>query len=60
MKNNYYTWAKFICPLCGKKFKAKINENLDVITLESGEKFECHVHCPKCECYIPYRLRERK
>lgn len=53
-------WCKFICPLCGKKFKAKINEDLDVITLESGENFECHVHCPKCECYIPYRLRERK
>ena len=58
MKNDYYTWAKFICPVCGERFKSKIDPRADIITLKDGKTFECHVHCPECEMYIPWRDRK--
>lgn len=53
-------WCKFICPLCGKKFKAKIDPRKDIISGEGFETFECHTHCPRCEEYIPWRDYRRK
>lgn len=59
MKNNYYTWAKFICPTCGKRFRSKIDPRKDIIEYAGGA-FECHTHCPRCEEYIPWRDYRRK
>ena len=66
MKKGDYIWAKFICPTCGKRFRRKIDPDLDIVSSVSKgtdgtikhETFECHTHCPRCETYIPWRDRK--
>lgn len=55
IKNRSY-FGKFICPSCHKVFRAKVVpvKNINGIEMVSeGLPFECHIHCPKCEEYIP-------
>lgn len=50
-------WIKFVCPNCNKKFRKRIDDKVNVLETKDGSLFECHVHCPRCETYIPYRER---
>lgn len=58
MRKGDYVWAKFVCPVCGKRFRWKINPRLDVGTWSDGSPFTYHTHCPRCEEFIPWRDRK--
>ena len=52
-----YKYAKFICPDCGKRFRSKVRTDWDVKYYDDGMQLTNHVHCPRCEEWIPVRDR---
>ena len=69
MRRGDYTWGKFVCPVCKRKFREKVRFGYDivrgVIDFEPSAGggtgyvvYECHTHCPDCGKYIPWRDRK--